>query len=157
MYFSLMPDPIYLDHAATTPVRDEVLEAMMPYYGPRFGNPSSVHRWGREARTALDEARERVARCLGASADEICFPSGGTEADNLAILGAWRARRDEGRNAIVTTPIEHKAVLEAVHQASREGADERFVNMTAAGVVDLDSYAQLVRADAAIVTCMWIN
>ena len=63
-----MPDPIYLDHAATTPVRAEVLEAMLPFFGPRFGNPSSMHRWGREARTALDEARERVARCLGASA-----------------------------------------------------------------------------------------
>src|SRR6201746_916545 len=87
-----MPDPIYLDHAATTPVRPEVLEAMMPFYGARFGNPSSVHRWGREARTALDEARERVGRCLGASPDEICFTSGGTEADNIAILGAWRAR-----------------------------------------------------------------
>jgi len=152
-----MPDPIYLDHAATTPVRAEVLEAMMPFYGPRFGNPSSMHRWGREARTALDEARERVARCLGASADEICFTSGGTEADNLAILGTWRARRAEGRNAIVTTPIEHKAVLEAVHQAAREGADERFVNMTPTGVVDPGSYAGMVGTDTAIVTCMWIN
>jgi cysteine desulfurase len=95
------PDPIYLDHAATTPVRPEVLEAMMPFFGPKFGNPSSVHRWGRDARTALDEARERVARCLGAQADEICFTSGGTEADNIAILGAWRGRRDEGRNGIV--------------------------------------------------------
>src|SRR5512132_982642 len=132
-----MPQPVYLDHAATTPVRREVFEAMMPFYGPRFGNPSSVHRWGREARTALDEARERVAGCLGASVDEICFTSGGTEADNLAVLGAWRARRDEGRNAIITTPIEHKAVLEAVHQAAREGADERLCTMTPDGVVDL--------------------
>src|SRR3982750_2969362 len=117
-----MPQPVYLDHAATTPVRAEVLEAMMPFYGPRFGNPSSVHRWGREARTALDEARERVARCLGASADEICFTSGGTEADNLAILGAWRARRDEGRNAIVTHPISHKAGLWAGHTARQRAA-----------------------------------
>src|SRR3954465_8792774 len=112
-----MPDPIYLDHAATTPVRPEVLEAMMPFFGPRFGNPSSMHRWGREARTALDEARERVARCLGATADEIVFTSGGTEADNIAVLGAWRAQHNGGRNAVVTTPIEHKAVLAAVHQA----------------------------------------
>src|SRR3954462_10825389 len=118
-----MPDPVYLDRAATTPVRAEVLEAMMPFFGPRFGNPSSVHRWGREARTALDEARERVAHCLGAQTDEICFTSGGTEADNIAILGAWRASQSAGRNGIVTTPVEHKAVLEAVHQASREGAD----------------------------------
>ncbi len=152
-----MPDPIYLDHAATTPVRDEVLEAMLPFYGPRFGNPSSVHRWGREARTALDEARERVAGCLGAAPDEICFTSGGTEADNLAILGAWRARRDEGRDAVVTTPIEHKAVLEAVHQAAHEGADERLVAMTSDGIVDVQSFDSLVRNDTAIVTVMWVN
>src|SRR5512144_2614648 len=102
-----MPDPIYLDHAATTPVRAEVLEAMLPFFGPRFGNPSSVHKWGREARTALDEARERVARCLGAHSDEVCCTSGGTEGDNLAILGTWRALREK-RRAVVSTPIEHK-------------------------------------------------
>src|SRR5579872_1610795 len=117
-----MPEPIYLDHAATTPVRQEVLDAMLPFFGPRFGNPSSVHRWGREARVALDEARERVARCLGAHPDEISFVSGGTEGDNLAILGAWRGRGSKSRTAIVTTPIEHKAILAAVHQAAREGA-----------------------------------
>ena len=88
-----MPAPIYLDHAATTPVRPEVLEAMLPFFGPRFGNPSSMHRWGREARAALDEARERVARCLGAHADEICFTSGGTEADNLADARRLARRR----------------------------------------------------------------
>src|SRR5215207_9927743 len=152
-----MPDPIYLDHAATTPVRAEVLEVMLPFYGPRFGNPSSVHRWGRDARTALDEARERVARCLGATADEICFTSGGTEADNLAILGAWRARRDEGRNAIVTTPIEHKAVLAAVHQAAQEGADERFCAMTTDGVVEESSFQTTLRNDTSIASVMWVN
>ena len=131
-----MPAPIYLDHAATTPVRPEVLEAMLPFFGPRFGNPSSMHRWGRDARTALDEARERVARCLGANADEICFTSGGTEADNIAILGAWRVRRKEGRNAIVSSPIEHKAVLGAVHQAAHEGADERLCDVSELGVVE---------------------
>ncbi len=152
-----MPDPIYLDHAATTPVRAEVLDAMLPYFGPRFGNPSSMHRWGREARTALDEARERVAHTLGASPDEICFTSGGTEADNIAILGAWRARRSDGRNAIVTTPVEHKAVLEAVHQASREGADERLCRMTADGVVDTDSFAAALGSDTTIASVMWVN
>jgi cysteine desulfurase len=150
-------DPIYLDHAATTPVRAEVLEAMLPFYGPRFGNPSSVHRWGRDARTALDEARERVARCLGAAADEICFTSGGTEADNIAILGAWRARKDEGRNAIVTTPIEHKAVLEAVHKAAHEGGDERICAMTADGVVNERSFEAALGNDTAIASVMWVN
>ena len=152
-----MPDPVYLDHAATTPVRAEVLEAMLPFFGPKFGNPSSVHRWGRDARTALDEARERVARCLGATADEICFTSGGTEADNLAILGTWRARRDEGRTAIVTTPVEHKAVLEAVHKAAQEGADERLCTMTRDGVVDVPSFEALLGNDVSIASVMWIN
>jgi cysteine desulfurase len=152
-----MPDPIYLDHAATTPVRAEVLEAMLPFFGPRFGNPSSTHRWGRDARTALDEAREQVANCLGAQADEICFTSGGTEADNFALLGAWRARRGSGRNAIVTSPIEHKAVLGAVHQAAREGAEERYCEMLAAGTIDPASFQSLAHGDTAIASIMWVN
>ena len=150
-------DPVYLDHAATTPVREEVFEAMKPFYGPRFGNPSSTHRWGREARAALDEARERVGRCLGARPDEICFTSGGTEADNLAILGAWRALKAKGRSAVVTTPIEHKAILGAVHQAGREGATERFLGMTADGVIDSASFDQLVDDEVAVCSMMWVN
>src|ERR671938_1647142 len=128
-----MPEPIYLDHAATTPVRREVFQAMEPFYGPKFGNPSSTHRWGREARAALDEARERLARCLGANPDEVYFTSGGTEADNMAVLGAWRARRAEGRSAVVSTPLEHKAVLGAVHQIAREGGEERLADVTSDG------------------------
>ena len=152
-----MPQPVYLDHAATTPVRREVFEAMEPFYGPRFGNPSSVHRWGREARAALDEARERVARCLGAHADEICFTSGGTEADNLAILGPLRSQREKGRTSIVTTPIEHKAVLETVHHAARDGVSERFMMVTRGGVVDLDGSAEIIDETVAVCTVMWVN
>ncbi len=150
-------DPVYLDHAATTPVREEVFEAMKPFYGPRFGNPSSTHRWGREARAALDEARERVGRCLGAHADEICFTSGGTEGDNLAILGAWRALKAKGRKAVLTTPIEHKAILGAVHQAAREGAEERFLRMTGDGVVDMKSFDDLMDDAVAVCSTMWVN
>ena len=151
------PNPIYLDHAATTPVREEVFEAMKPFFGPRFGNPSSTHRWGREARAALDEARERVGRCLGARPDEICFTSGGTEGDNLAILGAWRALKPKGRTAVVTTPIEHKAILGAVHQAVREGAEERLLAMTADGVIDSASFDELVDDTVAVCSTMWVN
>src|SRR3954464_1015417 len=150
-------DPVYLDHAATTPVREEVFEAMKPFYGPRFGNPSSTHRWGREARAALDEARERVGRCLGARPDEICFTSGGTEADNLAILGAWRALKAKGRTAVVTTPIEHKAILGAVHQAAHEGAEERFLSMTPEGVIDRASFDRSVDENVAVCSMMWVN
>ena len=152
-----MANPVYLDHAATTPVRDEVFEAMKPFYGPRFGNPSSTHRWGREARAALDEARERVGRCLGARPDEICFTSGGTEADNFAILGAWRALKAKGRHAIACTPIEHKAVLGAVHQAADEGAEERLFAMTKDGVVDRGSFDTLVDEQVAVCSMMWVN
>jgi cysteine desulfurase len=150
-----MPEPIYLDHAATTPVRQDVLDAMLPFFGPRFGNPSSVHRWGREARVALDEARERVAQGLNAHPDEISFVSGGTEGDNLAILGAWRAR--VSRTAIVTTPIEHKAILAAVHQAAREGATERFLDVDRNGVVSGDDFTAKMRPDVAVCSVMWVN
>jgi cysteine desulfurase len=152
-----MPDPIYLDHAATSPVRPEVLAAMLPFYGPHFGNPSSTHRWGREARTALDEARERVARCLGAHADEVCFTSGGTEGDNLAILGGWRVLKPSGRRAIVSSPIEHKAVLQSVQQAGKEGADVRLLEVDASGTVTLESARELVRDDTALCSVMWVN
>jgi cysteine desulfurase len=153
-----MPEPVYFDHAATTPVRGEVFAAMQPFFGPRFGNPSSVHRWGREARTALDEARERVGRCLGASPDEIVFTSCGTEADNMALIGVWRARRGEGsRRAAVSTPIEHKAVLGALHEIAKEGGEERLLAVDSAGRVDASSFDALVREDAAICSVMWVN
>lgn len=152
-----MLEPLYFDHAATTPVRPEVVDAMVPFLGPRFGNPSSTHRWGREARAALDEARERVAGCLGARADEVCFTSGGTEADNLAVLGAYRAMAPTGRTVVVTTPTEHKAVLAAAHQAAKEGGEERLVRMTPSGQVDEASYAAAVRDDVAVVSVMWVN
>jgi cysteine desulfurase len=152
-----MPAPIYLDHSATTPVRPEVFAAMEPFYGPKFGNPSSIHRWGREARAALDEARERLAATLGANSDEIAFTSGGTEADNLAVLGSWRLLRERGKRAVVTTPIEHKAILAAAHQAAHEGAEERLLAVDGNGVVVDASFDALVRDDVAICSVMWVN
>jgi len=152
-----MPQPVYLDHAATTPVRREVFEAMEPFYGPRFGNPSSVHRWGREARASLDEARERLARCMGAQPDEVCFTSGGTEADNLAVFGPLRSQRAKGRSVIATTPIEHKAVLAAVHYAARDGVIERMLPVSSTGVVDLDQASRLLDESLAVCTVMWVN
>lgn len=149
--------PIYLDHAATTPVRPEVLEAMAPYFAGRFGNPSSTHRWGREARAALDEARERVARCLNAAPDEVCFTSGGTEGDNLAVLGGWRILKSQGKTAIVSSPIEHKAVLQAVHQAHKEGAEERLLRIDADGTVNLDDARAKISGALALTSVMWVN
>jgi cysteine desulfurase len=98
-----------------------------------------------------------VGRCLGARPDEICFTSGGTEGDNLAILGAWRALKAKGRTAVVTSPIEHKAILGAVHQAAREGAEERILAMTSDGVVDMQSFDDLVDDTVAVCSIMWVN
>jgi cysteine desulfurase len=151
-----MRELIYLDHSATTPVRAEVLEAMLPFFGPRFGNPSSTHRWGREARVALDEARERLARALGASADEICFTSGGTEADNLAVLGAWRAQR-RTRPSVVTTPIEHKAVLGSVEEIEEEGGTVRILKVDGSGIVDRADFDSALADDVALCSVMWVN
>lgn len=147
---------IYLDHAATTPVRREVLDAMLPFFGERFGNPSSMHRWGRDARVALDEARERVAATIGARSDELCFTSGGTEADNLAILGSWHLVR-ETRPAVVTSPSEHKAVLATAHRIVHEGGDERLARVTSDGVVDIADIERLVDERVAVVSIMWVN
>ena len=130
---------------------------MTPFFGARFGNPSSMHRWGRDARTALDEARSRIAACLTAQPDEIVFTSGGTEGDNLAIIGPWRTRRLQGRNAVVTSPTEHKAVLEVVHQIAREGGEERLLPIGADGAIVMDALATLVDAQVAVCSVMWIN
>src|SRR5687768_9432407 len=117
------PRQVYLDHAASTRVRPEVLEAMLPFYGERFGNPSSAHSFGRDARAALEEARDRVAHALGAKRNEIVFTSGGTEADNIAILGRARAAATSDAPTVVAcSAIEHKAVLAAVKVAAAEYA-----------------------------------
>ncbi len=149
--------PIYLDNDATTPVREEVFEAMRPFFGPKFGNPSSIHSFGREARAALDEARERLATCLGAHPDEVSFNSCGTEGDNTAVLCLWRAMRDSGRNAVVTTPIEHKAVLAAAHEVAHEGGEERILDVDSNGVVVDASFDEHVRDDVAVTSVMWVN
>src|SRR3989339_457043 len=102
---------IYLDHSATTPLDPLVLEAMVPYFQGIFGNASSVHSFGREARAVLEESRERIARVIGARNDEVFFTSGGTEADNYAVKGVARSGARRGRNHILVSAVEHHAVL----------------------------------------------
>ena len=126
---------IYLDHAATTPLRAEVLEAMLPYLGEHWGNPSSIHRSGRRARQGLDEARETVARILGAKPREIVFTSGGTEADNLAIKGAAWAGSSRGRH-VITSSVEHKAVLNSCQYIERYGFEVTYLPVDRYGRVD---------------------
>lgn len=149
---------VYLDHAASTRVRPEVLEAMLPFYGERFGNPSSAHRFGREARAALEEARERIASVLGAKRSEIVFTSGGTEADNIAVLGRTRAMSGSGSPpTVVCSAIEHKAVLSAVKAAAHEGALPIIVAVDENGVIDLPALELALMHDPALVAVMWVN
>jgi cysteine desulfurase len=154
---------IYLDNAATTPVRAEVFEAMRPFFGARFGNPSSAHRFGREARAALEEARERVAGALGAQRREIFFTSGGTEADNLAVLGRSRAVARTGKQPVVAvSAIEHKAVLGAAKEAAHEGAELSVIAVDERGIIDLGAVehvlaVRLENQELAVLAAMWVN
>jgi cysteine desulfurase len=145
---------IYLDHAATTPLRAEVREAMIPLLDGRFGNPSSSHRFGREARAVLEEARERAADALGASRHEIVFTCAGTEADNLAVLGRWRARGD---GPVVCSAIEHKAVLKAAARAHAEGAPLIVLGVDGEGRVDPAALDDVLRGGPSVVSVLWGN
>jgi cysteine desulfurase len=147
---------IYLDAAATTPVRREVLEAMWPYLTGEFGNPSSHHTIGERAAAGLADARAALAATLGCRASDIVFTSGGTEADNLAIKGIALAS-PRGRH-IVTTRIEHEAVLESVDFLRRhEGFEVDFAPVDRTGLVDVDAFAALLRADTTLATVMYAN
>ncbi|GAB3138909.1 cysteine desulfurase family protein [Marisediminicola antarctica] len=147
---------IYLDNAATSPVRRAVLERMWPYLTEEFGNPSSTHEYGRQAALALTHARERVARVLGCRAAEVVFTSGGTESDNLAIIGVSLAT-PRGRH-IVTTPIEHEAVIESCSYLQRQhGFEVTMVDVDTDGLVDADELGRALRPDTTLVSVMYAN
>jgi len=148
---------IYLDHAATTRLRPEVLEAMMPFYAGNFGNPSSAHAFGRRARAALEEARERIAAVLGAERSEVVFTSGGTESDNLAVLGRARWGLANGPTTVACSAIEHKAVISALKQAGREGAIPLFVGVDSAARVELEAVRHALDQRPALLSIMWAN
>ncbi len=152
-----MPEaPIYLDHAATTPLRPEVLEAMLPYLQERFGNPSSAHATGRAARAALDDARERLARAMGAEAREIVFTSGGTESINLALKGAAWAGKARGHR-IVTSAIEHHAVGHTVRYLEKFGFEVVELPVDRYGRVDPDDVEAAVTPKTILVSVMLAN
>lgn len=150
---------LYLDNAATSPVRPEVLEAMMPYLTDRFGNPSSHHTVGEAAADALADARSRVARALGMRASDIVFTSGGTEANNLAVKGIGLGRwQHTGARHLVTTPIEHESILESADYLQRlHGFDVTRVPVDATGRVDPDAVAAALRDDTALVSIGYAN
>ncbi len=152
-------DPIYLDHAATTPLRAEVRVAIEPYLGDTFGNPSSLHRWGREAAAALAEARATCATALGAHFSEIHFVRGGTESDNLAIQGrAARLRADGHIPTVAVSTVEHAAVLGAASQATARGAGRlETVPVAEDGSLDLDRLDRALAEPPTVVSLMWVN
>ncbi len=148
---------VYLDNNATTRMREEVLEAMLPYYKDIYGNASSVHEFGRVARRGIDDAREKVARLLGAaSPEEIIFTSGGTEADNFAVKGVAHALKSKG-NHIITSSIEHQAVLNTCKFLEKEGYEVTYLKVDKDGVVDLDELKGSITDKTILITIMYAN
>ena len=148
---------IYADNAATTPVSREVIDAMMPIFEKDWGNPSSQHSVGMEAKDILDDARARIANVLGCKSSEIYFTSCGTESDNWAIRGAAMRQRLKGKNHIVTSKIEHHAVLHTCEALEKEGFEVTYVGVDSDGIVDLDELREAVTEKTAIVAIMFAN
>lgn len=147
---------IYLDHAATTPTHPDVVEAMLPYFSESFGNPSSIHFLGQETRVAVDEARERIASLIGARVDEIIFTSGGTEADNFALKGVAFANAHKG-NHIITTRIEHHAVLESCRFLEERGFELTYLPVDEYGLVDPEEVRKAITDRTILISVMHAN
>jgi cysteine desulfurase len=148
---------IYLDYNATTPLCEPARRAMLPFLEGKFGNPSSVHAAGREARATIDDARDRLADLFGAKAHELIFTGGGTEANNLAILGLARSHAARGKH-LISAKTEHHAVLNAIeHLEKREGFEVTWLNVSQAGGIDLDQLADTIRDDTVLVSLMYAN
>ena len=147
---------IYLDHNATSPVHPEVLEAMLPFYKEAYGNASSIHSFGREARKAVEASRETIAAFIGASPDEIIFTSGGTESDNTAIKGVIEANASKG-NHIITSVIEHHAVLNTCKYLEKHGCTVTYLPVDEFGVVSVDELKNAITADTILVSIMHAN
>ena len=147
-------EKIYLDHNATTPLHPEVLEAMLPALRENFGNPSSVHSFGRTARVLLDEAREKVARLIGAHSSEIIFTSGGTEANNLALLGV--SLKDKGKN-IITSKVEHPSVLNPCRQLEEQGIEVFYLGVDRYGRIDINELDSKITESTALISLQHAN
>ena len=145
---------VYLDHAATTPVDEEVLEEMLPYFTKKYGNASSLHSFGREARDAIERSRERVAELIGAESEEIIFTAGGTESDNIAIKGiAFR----KGKGHIITSQIEHPAVMATCQHLEKKGFDVTYLPVDKYGMVSPEDVENAIRDDTILITIMHAN
>ncbi|MBI4013644.1 MAG: cysteine desulfurase NifS [Candidatus Rokubacteria bacterium] len=145
---------VYLDHNASTPVHPEVLAAMLPYFSEQYGNPSSIHGFGREARDAVEGAREEIAGFLGVAKEEFVFTSGGTESDNLAIKGVAHA---QGQGHIITSQVEHHAVLRTCEALERAGFTVTYLPVDGYGMVDPDQLRRAIQPDTILVSIMYAN
>jgi len=153
----MSPRPVYLDYASTTPVDARVLQAMLPWLTERFGNPASTtHSYGWEAHDAVEQARENVARLIGADAREIIFTSGATESNNLALKGAAHQLAERGRH-IVTVCTEHKAVLDTCRELERQGFEVTYLPVASSGLLDPDAFAAALRPDTILASVMAVN
>ena len=151
-----MTESVYLDNAATTPLDPRVLESMLPHLGGRRGNPSSLHAFGGSAREGVEEARDSVASLIGASPGEIVFTSGGTESDDLAVLGLARSAGPDQRHAVVSC-VEHAAVREAAKRLQYDGFEVTWIGVDADGLVDPGEFAASLRPDTAMAAIVWAN
>ncbi len=147
---------IYMDHSATTPVAQEVLEAMLPYFSLRFGNASSLHSFGLEAKEALEESREKVAVLLGANPEEVIFTSGGTESDNLALLGIAHRNAKIGKH-IITSSVEHPAILETCRRLEKEGFSVTYLPVNRDGSIEMSALEEAIRPDTILISIMHAN
>lgn len=147
---------VYMDHAATTYTKKEVLEEMLPFFTESFGNPSSIHKFGRDARKYVDTARERVAKALGANPEEIYFTAGGTEADNWAVKGAAYANRSKG-NHIITTKIEHHALIHACEYLEKEGFQVTYLPVDEYGLVSIEDVKNAITDKTILISIMYAN
>lgn len=152
-----MDKRIYLDNAATTPVSDKVLAAMLPILKEGYGNPSSIYALGRDAKTAVEAAREKVAAAIGANPPEIFFTAGGTESDNWAIKGAAMAGARKNKRHIITTNVEHHAVLHSFEALEKQGFEATYLPVDADGLVTAEQVAAAIRDDTALVSIMYAN
>jgi cysteine desulfurase len=150
---------IYLDHAASTPLHPQVLEQMLPYWSEFYGNPSSVHAWGRASRSALNDAREILANTIHCASKEIIWTSGGTESDNLAIFGTMlqSSSQTSTKNHIITTQIEHHAVLHSCEQLERLGFKVTYLPVDSQGLVCIEDLAAAIRPETALISIIWGN
>ncbi len=147
---------IYLDNAATTAVRSEVLDAMLPYYGEKFGNPSGIYELATESKDAITSARKNIARTIGAGIEEIYFTSGGTEADNWALRNVAENYKDKGRH-IITTKIEHHAILHTCEYLEKKGYEITYINVDEYGIIRMEELKQAIRADTILISVMFAN